>query len=256
MTPLGVSLKTLQGFQKTHTFQQVFVMCVLNQVLLGLDFLHEAEVIHTGKYTLHPPHSLTNKSQDIHWDNLIVALADDSVLADMEELEINKPSARKQVGDSITYVSRFMLGGAGALTICDFGGARIGKEHTANAMPVPYRAPEIILNMKWGSAVDIWSVGLLVCTFLSRSSGLLTPLVQAWDLLERGDLFTVYSDESVEENDAHHLAAMTALMGPPPPEFLKRSKETSKFWNEDGKQELDLRISYLPAPSDELVLSR
>jgi len=28
---------------------------------------------------------------------------------------------------------------------------------------------------------------------------------------------------------------MTALLGPSPPEFLNRSKETSKYWNEDGK---------------------
>jgi serine/threonine-protein kinase SRPK3 len=55
-----------------------------------------------------------------------------------------------------------MLGGAGPLTICDLGQARIGGEHSGNAMPVPYRAPEIILNMKWGNAVDIWSIGLLV----------------------------------------------------------------------------------------------
>ena len=55
-----------------------------------------------------------------------------------------------------------MLGGAGPLTICDLGQARIGGEHSGNAMPVPYRAPEIILNMKWGNAVGIWSIGLLV----------------------------------------------------------------------------------------------
>ena len=28
---------------------------------------------------------------------------------------------------------------------------------------------------------------------------------------------------------------MTALLSSPPPEFLNRSKETSKYWNEDGK---------------------
>jgi serine/threonine-protein kinase SRPK3 len=55
-----------------------------------------------------------------------------------------------------------MLGGAGPLTICDLGQARIGTEHSGKAMPVPYRAPEVILNMKWGITVDIWSVGLLV----------------------------------------------------------------------------------------------
>lgn len=55
-----------------------------------------------------------------------------------------------------------MLGGAGVLTISDLGQARVGNEHDGKAMPVPYRAPEVILNMKWGNAVDIWSVGLLV----------------------------------------------------------------------------------------------
>ena len=80
----------------------------------------------------------------------------------VEEDEIRTPSARKQVGDTFTYVSRYMLGGAGPLTICDLGQARIGKEQSGNAMPVPYRAPEVILNMKWDNSVDIWSLGLLV----------------------------------------------------------------------------------------------
>jgi serine/threonine-protein kinase SRPK3 len=55
-----------------------------------------------------------------------------------------------------------MLGGAGPLIICDFGQARIGNKQSGNAMPVPYRAPEVILSMEWDNAVDIWSLGLLV----------------------------------------------------------------------------------------------
>lgn len=68
-----------------------------------------------------------------------------------------------------------MLGGAGALTICDLGQARIGKVHRGNAMPLPYRAPEVILGMTWGNSVDVWSVGLLVRDlhpFLSRTDHL------------------------------------------------------------------------------------
>lgn len=68
-----------------------------------------------------------------------------------------------------------MLGGAGALTICDLGQARIGKVHRGNAMPLPYRAPEVILGMTWGNSVDVWSVGLLVRDFhpfLSRANHL------------------------------------------------------------------------------------
>lgn len=80
----------------------------------------------------------------------------------VEENEMNKPSARKKSGDVTIYVSQYMLGGAGPLTISDLGQARIGRQHRGNAMPVPYRAPEVILNMTWGAAVDAWSVGLLV----------------------------------------------------------------------------------------------
>ncbi len=29
---------------------------------------------------------------------------------------------------------------------------------------------------------------------------------------------------------------MTALIGPPPPEFLKRSEEAGKYWSEDGER--------------------
>ncbi|OCL05752.1 kinase-like protein [Glonium stellatum] len=202
MTPLGMSLRTLREMQKNGIFQQTLVVGALNQVLTGLNFLHEADVIHT----------------DLHSDNLLIALTNDSILAKVEDDEIRTPSARKQVGDTIIYVSRYMLAGAGSLTICDLGQARIGNEHSGNAMPVPYRAPEVILNMKWGNAVDMWSVGLL-----------------AWDLLEREGLFRIYDHESEEQNDAHHLATMTALLGPPPSEFLNRSKETSKYWNKDGK---------------------
>ena len=58
---------------------------------------------------------------------------------------------------------------------------------------------------------------------------------QAWDLLERESLFDVYNRESEELNNAHHLAAMTVILGPPPREFLERSEETSKYWDKDGK---------------------
>jgi serine/threonine-protein kinase SRPK3 len=49
MTPLGMSLKSLQDMQPNGTFQQILVVSVLNQVLVGLNFLHEADVIHTGQ---------------------------------------------------------------------------------------------------------------------------------------------------------------------------------------------------------------
>lgn len=105
---------------------------------------------------------LTDPPLDLHSDNLLIALTDDSILAKVEEDEMREPAARKQDHDRSIYVSRYMLRGAGPLTICNFGQARIGSEHTGPAMPLPFRAPEVILNMEWGSPVDLWAVGLLV----------------------------------------------------------------------------------------------
>jgi serine/threonine protein kinase len=50
MKPLGMSLRTLQEFyiQKDKVFEENLVTGALDQVLLGLDYLHEAKVIHTG----------------------------------------------------------------------------------------------------------------------------------------------------------------------------------------------------------------
>lgn len=45
-----MSLRTLQDMQENGIFQQALVVGALDQVLIGLDFLHEANVIHTGKY--------------------------------------------------------------------------------------------------------------------------------------------------------------------------------------------------------------
>ncbi|CAK7228346.1 hypothetical protein SEUCBS140593_006885 [Sporothrix eucalyptigena] len=178
MVPLGMSLATMQTRQRTGVFPPILVTQALGQALLGLALLHSADIIHT----------------DLHADNLLIALADDSILSDIEEGEVTKPSPRKPVGDTVTHVSQYVLGGAGALTISDLGQARIGSVNNGKAMPIQYRAPEVILNMPWGSPVDMWN-----------------------------DL-----------NDAHHMAAMTALLGPPPKEFRDRSKESIKYWDEQG----------------------
>ena len=49
MTPLGMSLRTLQQMQPKLVFQKVFVTSAVDQVLVGLYYLHSAEVVHTGE---------------------------------------------------------------------------------------------------------------------------------------------------------------------------------------------------------------
>ncbi|KAI0182252.1 kinase-like protein [Xylaria flabelliformis] len=203
MTPLALSLSHFLGARRGQPFHSDFVKQALSQILYGLVYLHDMNVVHT----------------DLHLDNLLIALREDSIMAEMEEVELSRPSPRKQTDDRTIHTSRMMMGGGGGpLTICDLGHARIGEKHHGYAMPTQYRAPEVILGMEWDNYIDIWSVGLI-----------------AWDLLEKEPLFRIYDNESPEQNDAHHLAAMTALLGPPPPEFLARSEKTAKFWSEDGQ---------------------
>lgn len=175
MEPLGMSLRSLQGIQRDGAFPEQLVIGALAQVFLALDFLHEAGVIHTGTqreaspnrvnhYSVIPPEGaqLIGELLDVHSDNLLIGIVNKSIFFTVEENEIHKPSPRKVIGDTVTQVSQYMLGGKGPLILCDLGQARIGREHRGTAMPVPYRAPEVILNMPWGNSVDAWSAGLLV----------------------------------------------------------------------------------------------
>nr|RBQ85984.1 hypothetical protein FVER53263_06598 [Fusarium verticillioides] len=199
--------------------------CEIEGVLLEHEHVIDCAVVRVIRDGREHPRAFIvrsdNKITDIHSNNLLVALTD-SILSTVEDNELHRPSARKFVDETVIHVSQYMLGGAGALTICDLGQARIGqarigKVHRGNAMPLPYRAPEVILGMTWGNSVDVWSVGLL-----------------AWDLLHKHGIFRVY-EKSEELNDAYHLAAITALLGPPPDVFLRRSDKTRKYWDAEGK---------------------
>lgn len=91
------------------------------------------------------------------------------MLSDFAKAEANNPSPRKLTNQSRTiYKSRrFRPKGDknyGLPGPCDFGEARIGKIHETGPFIQPhiYRAPEVIFEMPWGSAVDIWNLACLV----------------------------------------------------------------------------------------------
>lgn len=54
--------------------------------------------------------------------------------------------------------------------LCDFSLARDGRvKHNHDIQPDPYRAPEVILEVPWGYAADIWNVGVMVSS-LARTA--------------------------------------------------------------------------------------
>ncbi|KAF8803221.1 kinase-like protein, partial [Phlegmacium glaucopus] len=108
----------------------------------------------------------------------------------------------------------------GQPVLCDFGEARFGEyDNMADIQPYQYRAPEVIFDIPWDEKVDIWSVGVMI-----------------WDLLGNRNLFCTTGGPEDKQDNVYHLAHMIALLGPPPKEFLERTKgdRVRSWFDENG----------------------
>ncbi|PLB37392.1 putative protein kinase [Aspergillus candidus] len=181
-------------------FDLPLLKMTVKRLLLALDFLHtDAEIIHTG---IQP------------YDNLMLSLEDNSMLADFAKDEAEDPSPRREVHKShINYQSY------GLPILCGFGEARTGKKQESGPFIRPhiYRALEIIFEMPWGSPVDIWNLAGLI-----------------WDLFEGEHLFEDIFDRKGGHDPFKHLALMVALIGPPLQEFVRRSETTEQCFDRSG----------------------
>lgn len=144
----------------------------LLMVLQGLDFLHQAGVVHTGLSAPKISDLLLRRTSDISPNNILLGVNDAAVLSKVEQAELENPSARKVLADRIIHLSYTMPITDGAPVICDFGAAYLGQpgqQHSGDVMPGFYRAPEVVLGMEWDSKIDIWSVGVMVWASLKSS---------------------------------------------------------------------------------------
>ncbi|KAJ5286359.1 hypothetical protein N7524_001665, partial [Penicillium chrysogenum] len=197
--PGCISLFDLKDRMPETRFPEGMVKAILTELLQALDFLHtECKAVHTA---------CINDSENAKFKRI-------------EDSEMTSPSARKPVSNERTiYLSRAVLPEEGPLRLSDFGEARIGPgPYNYPAMPMPYRAPEIVLGVPWSYPVDIWCVGLTACDLLGVDS-LFSADHTAGDMYELA-----------------HLAELTAVLGPPPAAFLALNPEkAAQFWDEDGK---------------------
>ncbi|KAI6823566.1 kinase-like protein [Hortaea werneckii] len=138
---------------------------------------------------------------DLQPSNMLLGINDDSVFAKFERYEIENPCPRKELDDRTIY----------------FEGRYGGQVHTDLIMPNVYRAPEVILGLPWGYEVDVWGFAMVL-----------------WDLFQPKRLFNP-QDSDGQYSEAHHLAQMTSLLGPPPLRFLQRCGEKAdQYWDKDG----------------------
>lgn len=95
----------------------------------------------------------------------MLSIEDETILSSFEKDELENPSPRKIDGDRIIYKSRELRTPKthGRPVLCDFGEARMGSTvYHEDIQPYLYRAPEVLLRMKWDNKVDIWNVGVMV----------------------------------------------------------------------------------------------
>ncbi|PLB33109.1 protein kinase-like protein [Aspergillus candidus] len=178
---------------------------MLQMILHGLDYLHsECHVIHT----------------DLKPDNIMVKLEDSSILEESAKDEYEHPLPQKTNPHGRTiYLSRNNYGlprkTTGIYQITDFDLSVSGNQPNDGCIQAEiYRAPEVILDAGYSYSADIWSLGVML-----------------WDVLEGKKLFKAIDPVQVHEYDeAHHLACITALLGPPPKELLDKGKRTSCFY--------------------------
>ncbi|KAE8349272.1 kinase-like domain-containing protein [Aspergillus coremiiformis] len=227
--PHGMSFTEFRNLLPDNKFPKDLTQRSIQLLLISLAFMHDNHVVHT----------------DISSNNILQGIVDSTILSQIEEDEIQRPIARKVLDDRQIYYSRPMPVCASLPVLSDLGEARIGKhKHRGDIMPGIYRAPEVILGMDWDWKVDIWSIGTMV-----------------WDLVQDSHLF--FAKKNGLLDDEQHLAEMVSLMGPPPPEFLRRSEKCRQFWDEQGnwrgsipipEQSLEIRERQFSGADRELFL--
>ncbi|KAE9404244.1 kinase-like protein [Gymnopus androsaceus JB14] len=190
--PLGMSMETLRRLCPGHKLTEELLKLFLIHLFLALDFLHtDAKMIHA----------------DLQAMNVHLRIEDESILRYFEESEMSDPSPRKVYGDRVIYESRGLRApkSSGRPVLCDF------DTYTGDIQPYVYRAPEVILGIPWTYSVDIWNVGVMI-----------------WDIFENKHLFNA-QDGNGESLSLYHLAEMVAILGPPPLDYLRRSRTPSAY---------------------------
>ena len=143
--PLGKSLLDYIQLNDYRGFPKYMVKQIAYQLLHALDFLHRLRLVHT----------------DLKLENILFVEGPEM------ELYIGDDNAiRSSRGSSSSSCLR--LPKVPHVKLIDFGGAVFdGMHHSRIINTRQYRSPEVILELGWSFASDVWSAGCIVAEILS-----------------------------------------------------------------------------------------
>lgn len=148
--PMGMSLADVRKVACDGHVPLELLKPMLPYLLAALDFMHtKANMVHT----------------DIQEGNIMFSIEDEAELKQIEEDEIDEPSARKVYKDESIFLTRQVYTEVGDPKIIDLGEARYGQDsYVEEVMPDLYRGPEVLLGLPWDGKIDIWALGLMIWT--------------------------------------------------------------------------------------------
>lgn len=178
---------------------------------------------------------------DIKGSNIFLEMEDNTMLDRYVQAEIQSPSPRKIVDGKIVYRTRLLEPASRlrAIELGDFGSAVPGDapRNGQFIQPSLYRAPEVILEKEWNYPIDIWNLATWVGYALLSPKTPYSDIFgnQAWHAFQAKPMFEVVYPNHDSFSTCTHLAQITGLLGPPPPDFVEPDTISAHYFDERGQ---------------------
>lgn len=222
---LGCNLLTLIRMYKYRGLPFPLVKILTKQMIIGMEFLHKCQIIHTD---LKPENVLMIKTPKVIRS---MPQTEQDKLKNLERSNVkDEDDPRKGLPWSAQSLLNTFGDGTYAIKIADLGNACWTHEHfTDDVQTRQYRAPEVIIGAKYDNNIDVWSVACIV-----------------FELLTGDLLFEPKAGRSFDKND-DHLAQISELFGKIPKNLALSGKYSSTFFTPDGELKAikNLKIWYL-----------